>query len=511
MTRSAHVPLLLLTLLVVLGPAAAETIWPVSIPGPSATLAVHEPIIDAWNDGILTARSLVLAQPNGAGRVVQGSATIQAAGEADRATGVVNLIDPQVLNVSFPPVEGALPAEWGEVIRSALPGSIQTIDLPRAQAGQRTAQARQRATASAPPPESVPNILVSETPAVLVYIDGPPRYVKVPDTSLEGMVNTRALMVRDAQGTYYLHLYDGWVSASSLNGPWQVSADPPQSGPLMRAALDGGTWNLLPGKPDSAGHLPVLGNGLPRIVVTQDHTALIVVDGAPQFVRMPNSDLWYAVNTSAHLFRDGAGAFYARIGGNWYRSQSLDGKWQYVAASALPRDFYGIPDDNPKAGVSAALVRARTGAPAPVSQSNVVAANRQTTQLNLIISGDPVLKPIPGTELNFVANASVPVIQYDIDSWYAVENGVWFWSSRATGPWTVTSDIPPEIYAIPPTVPIYQAIHSRVLAASTDVVYYDYAGGGPTYRSEGGATGVEDQGADYQYTPPAGMYWSYHY
>ena len=62
------------------------------------------------------------------------------------------------------------------------------------------------------------------------------------------------------------------------------------------------------------------------------------------------------------------------------------------------------------------------------------------------------------------------------------------------------------------TAPIYPAIHSRVLSASKDVVYYDYPGGpGPSYLSRGGAIGVEDQGDDYQYTPPAGMYWSYYY
>jgi hypothetical protein len=121
------------------------------------------------------------------------------------------------------------------------------------------------------------------------------------------------------------------------------------------------------------------------------------------------------------------------------------------------------------------------------------------------------MKPIAGTQLNYAANASVPVIQVDDDSWYAIQNGVWFHSNSATGPWSVTRNVPDAIYAIPPASPIYREIHSRVLSESKDTVYYDYPGAGPNYRSEGGAIGVEDQGDDYQYTPPAGMYWSHRF
>jgi hypothetical protein len=120
------------------------------------------------------------------------------------------------------------------------------------------------------------------------------------------------------------------------------------------------------------------------------------------------------------------------------------------------------------------------------------------------------MQPIPGTRLNYVANASVPVIQIDINNWYAVQNGVWFYATDATGPWTVTNKVPPEIYTIPPSVPIYRAIHSRVMSTSTDVTYYGYPGNN-SWGSEGGAVAVEEQGDDYQYTPPSGMAWGWFY
>jgi hypothetical protein len=70
--------------------------------------------------------------------------------------------------------------------------------------------------------------------------------------------------------------------------------------------------------------------------------------------------------------------------------------------------------------------------------------------------------------------------------------------------------VPPQIYAIPPTSPIYHAVHSRVISSSTDVVYYGYPTAG-SLGPEGGAIGVEEQGSDYQYTPPSNLYWGWYY
>src|SRR5258706_1564233 len=168
----------------------------------------------------------------------------------------------------------------------------------------------------------------------------------------------------------------------------------------------------------------------------------------------------------------------------------------------------GVHTTSPKRAVKASIAVAQT--PMPGSDMNVVAADPATATLDLNMAGDPVLEPIRGTELNFVANSSVPIIQVDINNWYAVQNAVWFFATEVTGPWTATIRIPPDIYAIPPGTPIYHAIHSRVMSSSTDVTYYGYPGT-DAQGSQGGALGIEEQGADYQYTPPSGMSWGWFY
>ena len=483
------------------------TAWPVVLTSEGTSFQVHEPVVESWTQGILTARSVVVAQPAGKGAPVPGSVTIKALTEVDAATGVASLINTEVLGVSFPAAADKTQA-WHEFLRFAVPPQIKTLPVATLESGQKIAKARQDAAADAE--VTVPRIIISKRPAVLAYIDGEPRYVPVKGTSMMGVLNTRVLLLKDTQGNYYLHLYNGWVRAPSLDGPWEMTPAPPEARGLEQAAKETGRANFLLGKADAGGRTPVLSaDHLPDIIVATQPTALIVLDGAPRYTSVAGTTLQYAVNTSAHLFRDvTSGDVYVRIDGFWFRAPDINGPWWHVPTASLPAGFTAIPDDSPKRSVK----RSIAGGPVPPAGGDmtVVAADPRTATLSLNMAGDPVMQPIPGTRLNYVANASVPVIQIDINNWYAVQNGVWFYATDATGPWNVTNKVPPEIYTIPPSVPIYRAIHSRVMSTSTDVTYYGYPGN-HSWGSEGGAVGVEEQGDDYQYTPPSGMAWGWFY
>jgi hypothetical protein len=463
-------------------PAAAvsgSTVWPFVLTSEGTTFEVHQPVVETWDSGVLTASSVVVAQPGGQADPVAGSIMIKAVTEVDSAAGIASLVDTEVLGVNFPAGVDKTEA-WREFLRFAVPPKVQTVPAAALESGRNVAETRERAATTAVP---APHIIVSERPAVLVYIDGTPRYVAVKGTNMVGVLNTRVLLLKDPAGIYYLHLYDGWVRAAALDGPWEIAPTPPDTRGLLQAARESGRANLLVGKADANGKRPVLSaERLPVIHATMQPTALIVTDGLPRYAGVVGTTtLEYAVNSSAPLFRDTtAGDVYVRVDGFWFR------------AANLPVDFSAVPGDSSKRDL------------------NVVAADPRTATLSVSLDGDPVLEPIRGTQLNYVANASVPIIQIDIDNWYAVQNGVWFRSTEATGPWTVTNRVPPQIYAIPPGVPIYHAIHSRVMASSTDVTYYGYPGAG-SHFGEGGATGVEEEGGDYQYTPPSGMSWGWFY
>ncbi len=74
-------------------------------------------------------------------------------------------------------------------------------------------------------------------------------------------------------------------------------------------------------------------------------------------------------------------------------------------------------------------------------------------------------------------NAPLPVIEVDPGSFYALDNGVWFVSNSAFGPWSVATWVPPVIYTIPRSSPLHYVTYVRVYEATPEVVYEGYTPG----------------------------------
>jgi len=64
--------------------------------------------------------------------------------------------------------------------------------------------------------------------------------------------------------------------------------------------------------------------------------------------------------------------------------------------------------------------------------------------------------------MTYAVNTTTPVINVPDASYYAVQNGVWFISANATGPWTVAITVPPTIYSIPPSSPLHYVTYVYV-------------------------------------------------
>src|SRR4029453_9916288 len=92
-----------------------------------------------------------------------------------------------------------------------------------------------------------PQILVSYSPAILVPIDGQAVLQSVPDTRFERVINTRALILREKRGsTYFLHVYDGWLFASTVEGPWsQALGTPSRIDDVAHQLAENGQVDLL--------------------------------------------------------------------------------------------------------------------------------------------------------------------------------------------------------------------------------------------------------------------------
>ena len=84
------------------------------------------------------------------------------------------------------------------------------------------------------PANQTMNIMFSSSPALLVRIDGEPRYEDVTGTRLQRITNTAALIVRDDSGIFHFRLGETWMEAYELTGSWSVTGGLPDGADLAR-------------------------------------------------------------------------------------------------------------------------------------------------------------------------------------------------------------------------------------------------------------------------------------
>jgi len=208
-----------------------------------------------------------------------------------------------------------------------------------------------------------PRIVFVEAPAAVFIIDGEPDWRPVEKTSLERVINTRVLVLRDAEaGVVLIHLFDGWVGAPSLAGPWVVATKVPSDvNGVAKEAARTGTADLMLGPEDPrTKKRPSLASGIPPVVVSSQPIEVIQFDGKPNWASLRRTDLLYVQNTTADVFRDVAVQMaFVLISGRWFTAVSLAGPWTYLPAIELPRSFASIPEGSPKEHVKAFIPGAR--------------------------------------------------------------------------------------------------------------------------------------------------------
>lgn len=185
-----------------------------------------------------------------------------------------------------------------------------------------------------------PQIFFAASPALLILIDGDPRYRAIEGTDLERIVNTRALIVRDHAGLHYLKVLDGWMEAYTLHGDWSVSGVAPTGGrEVLKRAAEEGTVDPLDGG-DSQGNAPSLATHVPTIVISSEPAALIVTEGPPRYQTVGGTSLEYLANTTATVFREPTDQeLYVLIGERWFRAWTTDGPWEFIPGDELPTDI----------------------------------------------------------------------------------------------------------------------------------------------------------------------------
>jgi hypothetical protein len=467
-------------------PLDEESSWPRVRTTNGHTVTLHLPQVESWTSNSFSARAAVGLKMAGAKSEWVGVVWLAAEGRVDHSNRLVTLDRIEITRARFPESpDGGTNAL--AIVSDVVPSGARTVSLDYliTALGFAQAAARQGPRGLKHDP---PEIVWATNRTVLILIHGEPVLKAVTGGNLERVVNTPALLVRHkADGRFYLAGDGHWFAASSIQGPWSLAQAPP---PEVIALTPARAGNAA-----TAGDQPV-----PRIVVRTRPAELLMTSGLPDFRPIRGTALLYAADTDSQLFfYSTTREAYLLLSGRWFKAKSLEGPWTYVAPRDLPADMAKIPPGMPQAVVLASVPDSSQAQLAVLGNSvpTTATVSRRATTLQLTYDGEPKFKPIEGTALSYAVNAPLPVI-LATSSYYALDNGVWFVAPSPAGPWQVATEVPEEIYTIPPSSPVYYATFARVLQSGEDDVEVGYT---PGYQGAYEEDGTVVYGTGWDYEP----------
>jgi hypothetical protein len=491
----------------VTGGTALADPWPRVLDLRNGQVLVYQPQVNSWKDNQLDLRAALALKRAGEPQESFGTVFATARTDVDRTSRMVTLQDIKLRKLDFP----ALP-DHGASIAAELQAEIakgaHTIALDRLEASLAAAGIKPVAV---PVRNEAPRVIAAYSTAILVPIDGKAVLKPVAQARrFERVINTRALILKGGfEQQYYLHVYDGWLAASVIEGPWSQTRRVPLGMDDVASALaKAGIVDLLDGGA-KANPKPSLANGVPQIYTSQVPAELIMFNGQPDFVPIVGTQLLWASNTTSDVLIDTrTNDFYALLAGRWFRAIGMDGPWTFVANDALPGDFAHIPPHS----LAGAVLPTVAGT---VEAQEAMIANSIPQTATIPRAGGPQFKPsfdgapdyatIPDTSLAYVVNSGTPIIRVTPTSYYGVSGGVWFTAPGITGPWVVATSVPVAIYAIPSSSPIHYVTYVHLYGYTPKVVYIGYT---PGYMGAVvGPYGTVVYGTGYAYTPWVGTAW----
>ncbi len=341
-----------------------------------------------------------------------------------------------------------------------------------------------------------PPIFFSKDPAILINFNGKPIWSPIKGTKLQFAMNTNWDLFWDkADNTYYLRNSDVWMSAPALTGPWKAGPELPKA---FKKLPDEDNWKEV------KAHIPgrkLAPEAAPNVFVSYKPSELILLKGEPDLRLVNNTSLMWVTNTDSDLFFSiDDKLFYYLVSGRWFRCQSLsnNSKWEFVS-DRLPQDFKRIPNNSPRARVRVSVPGTPEAESAVILAQIPQKATVEKGKLKPVVTyiGKPQFQAIAGTSLAYAVNTSSDVIQFK-NIFYLCQNGVWFMSKNPKGPWQLATQMPSEIYKMPPSSPKYHTTYVYIYDTGPSTVTYGYTSG---YSNVYVSYGVAVYGSGWYYPP----------
>ena len=456
---------------------AAQDEWPKTIAtSDGSIIKIYELQPESFKGNILKARAAISILEKGKSDPTFGTFWAVATVETDRDNRRIIIQSVKIPNIKFPgQADPGMINSLKTTLETQLPQAAGDISLDEILAS--LDQDQEQAKLSKDLNNNPPKIFYVSRPSILVLIDGEPKMQQNKDWGLDAVVNSPFTIVKNNDGLFYLYGGKHWYSAPSATGPYKYTNDniPQNLQKIQNAVNDANSSNA--GYIDSTSASQQ--NEISDIIVSTKPAELIQSNGPPSLTSIDGSSLSYISNSSNDIFLDNnSKQYYVLISGRWYTSSVLDGRWEYVASNSLPVDFSKIPEGSPKDNVLASVAGTDAAREAVMDAQipQTAKVDRKTATANVTYDGEPKFENVQGTDMQYGVNTPSSVIRRG-NTYYSVENGVWFESQSANGPWSVCTERPEEVDLIPPSSPVYNLKYVYVYDVTPDYVYMGYTPG----------------------------------
>lgn len=443
--------------------------WPRLIEHENGTLKVYQPQIEQWEKDDIKFRMAFKINLKGKGMPIYGALWVIGTTDTDLDERLVQLINFKVSKIEIPSETPDKVKKLENFINTLLINKTLVISLDRVLAS----------AASDPKTVTVksidinlkpPHLIVTQTPALLLTIDGNPLLQPIGSTGLNFVANANMdLFYYPAMKKYYLFIGEQWLSTLDLKGDWQNNIKPPGifkeiPDDYERAYIK----DLIEAKSDKE----------VTVLLAKPPAELIIINGAPSMKNIPGTSLMYVENTEQNLFvHRSEGLYYYMSSGRWFRSRRLNGPWVAVGDD-LPEDFSKIPGEHIKSSVLVSVPGTPESKEAVIEATipRKITVDRKEATVSVTYHGEPKFKPIEKTGMAYAVNTTKDVIKLG-NKYYCNFQGVWFVSDKPKGSWKVCDSIPDEIYTIPPDNPKYYVTYVSVYGYDSETVTFGYTAG----------------------------------
>ena len=477
------------------GAAADDQSWPTKISFEQGSMLIYQPQIESLEGNSIEARAAISIR-KGPPESTPTFAAIRfiAATDSPQGAPVLTARDIELVDLHLSEEDSVQREELIEVVMQQLAGITLAIAIEH-RVTESGAEGPEGPSGLRSDP---PRIILSMEPAMLARIDGEPHLQSIEGTDLEWVVNSAIPIIKQEQMFY---LFGGalWYSSERVLGPWGVSEQVPDE-----------VRQVVEEEPDQDAEaidpVPV------KIIVALGPTELIVSDGDPSWSPVVGMELLFMSNTDSNVFLELAtGHHFLLLGGRWFRGslRQSNANWQPVPNDALPAAFADIVEDSRRGEVLTHVAGTSQAQDAVLENSlpETAAVKRGGTSFEADWDGEPQFETVQilgqHDEVLYAINTVDSVFKVG-DTYYACEEGVWYESRSAFGPWTVATYIPSAIYAIPPSNPHHRVTHVRIYDVTPDVVYVGYT---PGYLGSYTYHGSVVYGTGYRYDPWYGSYY----